>query len=74
MEMQLLLEDFRLKEVQLEKVTAVLATEVRKVPHAEKLLSIKGVGSSQWQVFCRRWVTYDASTHQSRSGSWPDWN
>lgn len=44
MEMQLLLEDYRAKEVQLEKVTAVLETEALKVPHAEKLLSIKGVG------------------------------
>ena len=44
MEMQLLLEDYRAKEVQLDKVTAVLETEALKVPHAEKLLSIKGVG------------------------------
>lgn len=44
MEMQLLLEDYRAREIQLEKVTAVLETEVWKVPHAEKLLSIKGVG------------------------------
>lgn len=44
MELQLLLEDYRAKEVQLEKVTAVLETETLKVPYAEKLLSIKGVG------------------------------
>lgn len=44
MEMQLLLEDYRAKEIQLEKVTAVLEAETLKVPHAEKLLSIKGVG------------------------------
>ena len=44
MEMQLLLEDYRAKEVQLEKVTAVLEAETLKVPHAEKLLCIKGVG------------------------------
>ena len=44
MEMQLLLEDYRAKEVQLEKVTAVLETETLKVPHAEKLLAIQGVG------------------------------
>ena len=44
MEMQLLLEDYRAKEVQLKKVTAVLEAEALKVPHAEKLLSIKGVG------------------------------
>ena len=44
MEMQLLLEDYRAKEVQLEKVTAVLEVETLKVPYAEKLLSIKGVG------------------------------
>lgn len=44
MEMHLLLEDYRTKEAQLEKVTAVLEAETLKVPHAEKLLSIKGVG------------------------------
>ena len=44
MEMQLLLEDYRAKKVQLEKVTAVLETETLKVPHAEKLLAIQGVG------------------------------
>ena len=44
MEMQLLLEDYRAKEVQLEKVTAVLEAETLKVPHAEKLLAIQGVG------------------------------
>jgi len=38
------LEDYRAKEEQLEKVTAVLEAETLKVPHAEKLLSIKGVG------------------------------
>ena len=44
MEVRLLLEDYRAKEVQLEKVTAVLEAETLKVPHSEKLLSIKGVG------------------------------
>ncbi len=44
MEMQLLLEDYRAKKVQPEKVTAVLETEALQAPHAEKLLSIKGVG------------------------------
>jgi transposase len=44
MEIQMLVEDYRTKEVQLEKVTAVLEAETRKVPNAEKLLSIKGVG------------------------------
>ena len=34
MELQLLLEDYRAKEVQLEKVTAVLETETLKVPYA----------------------------------------
>lgn len=44
MEMQLLLEDYRTKKVQLEKVTEVLETEALNVPYAEKLLAIKGVG------------------------------
>ena len=44
MEVQLLLEDYRAKEAQLERVTAVLEAETLKVPYAEKLLSIKGVG------------------------------
>lgn len=44
MEMHLLLEDYRTKKAQLEKVTAVLEVETLKVPYAEKLLSIKGVG------------------------------
>ena len=44
MEMQMLLEDYRAKEVQLEKVTTVLEAETLKIPYTEKLLSIKGVG------------------------------
>ena len=44
MEMALLLEDYRSKQAQLEKITAVLEAETRKVPNAEKLLAIKGVG------------------------------
>lgn len=43
MEMQMLLEDYRVKEVQLEKVTAVLEAETLKIPYTEKLLSIKEV-------------------------------
>lgn len=44
MEIKLLLEDYRSKQAQLEQVTAVLEAETRKVPNAEKLLAIKGVG------------------------------
>lgn len=44
MELQLLIEDFRTKENQLKKVTEVLEAEVQKVPQAEKLLAIQGVG------------------------------
>ena len=44
MELQLLLEDFRTKQIQLEKITEVLEVETLSVPHADKLLAIKGVG------------------------------
>lgn len=44
MEVQLLLEDFRTKQKQQEKITEVLEEETLRVPHADKLLSIKGVG------------------------------
>ncbi len=44
MEMQMLLEDYRRKTEQLERVTAVLEVETLKIPHAEKLLAIQGVG------------------------------
>ena len=44
MEIQLLLEDFRTKQSQLEKITEVLEEETLRVPYAEKLLAIKGVG------------------------------
>ena len=44
MELQLLLEDFRTKQIQLEKITEVLEVETLSVPHADKLLVIKGVG------------------------------
>ena len=44
MELQLLIEDFRTKQNQLKKVTEVLEAEVQKVPQAEKLLAIQGVG------------------------------
>lgn len=43
-ELILLLEDYRTKRQQLEAITAVLEEEVRKIPHIEKLLDIKGVG------------------------------
>lgn len=44
MEIQMLLEDYRTKQVQLEKVTEVLKAATLEVPNAEKLLSIPGVG------------------------------
>lgn len=44
LELQLLLADYRTKQAQLEQVEAVLEAEVLKVPHVEKLLSIKGIG------------------------------
>ena len=44
MEIQLLLEDFRTKQSQLEKITEVLEEETLRVPYADKLLAIKGVG------------------------------
>ena len=44
MEIQLLLEDFRTKQRQLEAITEVLETETLNVPYADKLLAIKGVG------------------------------
>lgn len=44
MELQLLLEDFRMKQSQLEKITEVLEEETLTVPYADKLLAIKGVG------------------------------
>ena len=44
MELQLLLEDFRTKQNQLEKITEVLEEETLRVPYADKLLAIKGVG------------------------------
>lgn len=43
-ELQLLLEDFRTKQSQLEKITEVLEEETLSVPYADKLLAIKGVG------------------------------
>ena len=43
-ELILLLEDYRTKRQQLEAITAVLEEEVRKIPHIEQLLSIRGVG------------------------------
>lgn len=44
MELWLLLEDYRTKKSQLERITAILEAETKKVPNAEKLLAIKGVG------------------------------
>ena len=44
MQIRMLLEDYRAKQVQLEKVTEVLKAAMLEVPHAEKLLSISGVG------------------------------
>lgn len=44
MEIQLLLEDFRTKQRQLENITEVLEKETLNVPYADKLLAIKGVG------------------------------
>lgn len=44
LDLQLLLEDFRRKQEQLKKITEVLETETRKIPHIEKLLAIKGIG------------------------------
>ena len=43
-EMKMLLEDYTVKQNQLEKVTEILEHEVLKVPNAEKLLGIKGIG------------------------------
>jgi len=44
MELQLYLEDYRAKEKQLERITAILEAETLEVSNAEKLLDIKGVG------------------------------
>ena len=44
MEIQLLLEDFRTKQSQLEMITEVLEEEILSVPYADKLLAIKGIG------------------------------
>lgn len=44
MEVQMLLEDYRTKQIQLKKVTEVLKAVTLEVPNAEKLLSIPGVG------------------------------
>lgn len=43
-ELQLLIEDYRTKQSQLEKVTQSMSELTLKVPHAEKLLAIKGIG------------------------------
>lgn len=44
-EMKMLLEDYTVKQNQLEKVTEILEHEVLQVPNAEKLLDIKGIRS-----------------------------
>lgn len=43
-ELKLLIEDYRTKQNQLEKVTQSMAELTLKVPHAGKLLAIKGIG------------------------------
>lgn len=43
-ELQMLLEDYRVKNVQLEMVTQSMQSLLMQVPHIEKLLAIKGVG------------------------------
>lgn len=44
MEIQMLLEDYRMKQCQLEKLTEMLKAITLEVPNAEKLLTIPGVG------------------------------
>ena len=44
MELRLLLEDYKMKQNQLKKVTELLEKTVMQVPHVEKLLAIKGIG------------------------------
>ena len=44
MELQILLEDYKTKRNQLQKVTELLEKTVMQIPHVEKLLAIKGVG------------------------------
>jgi len=44
MEFQLLLEDYRVKKNQLQKVTEILEAETMKVPNVGNLLAIKGIG------------------------------
>lgn len=43
-ELQLLLEDYQTKQIQMEKVTQSMTEVVMQVPNVEKLLAIKGVG------------------------------
>ena len=43
-ELRLLLEDYRVKKNQLQKVTEILEEETMKVPNVKNLLAIKGVG------------------------------
>lgn len=43
-ELKLLIEDYRTKQNQLEKVTQRMTELTLQVPHAEKLLAIKGIG------------------------------
>lgn len=44
MELEMLLEDFKIKEIQLEKVTAVMEEMTMRVPNADNMLSVKEVG------------------------------
>lgn len=43
-EVQMLLEDYRIKKIQLEKVTSAMEEIVMKIPYADKMLAIKGIG------------------------------
>jgi len=44
LEIQLLLEDFRTKKNQLQKITEILEAETMKIPFVENLIAIKGIG------------------------------
>ena len=51
MQIWLLLEDYRVNQSQLERITEILEAETKKVTNAEKLLAIKGVGLITVAVF-----------------------
>ena len=44
MEIQMLLEDYKVKKQQLEMVTSVMEELIMQIPNAEKMLSVDGVG------------------------------